>query len=164
MKVEKHTQFHPDSLMYLVFMNQQLAFKKFIRLFFMPIYFSGSCSSEGRVWLQEPDVGWAVSLCANTRSFMYWQMAAPHITTAVPTCLIGRELVNNIFSLLRFWNAFLIFSWLTFRYVELNKWRNQIAFYLNKGVCLVRAWLIISLRKLSGWLTCRRSYTDLRFF
>ena len=137
--------------------------KKFIRLFFMPIYFSGSCPSEGRVWLQEPDVGWAVSLCANTRSFMYWQMAAPDITTAVPTCLIGKELVNNIFSLLLL-ECISNFSWLTFRYVELNKWWNQMAFYLNKGVCLVRAWLIISLRMLSGWLTCRRSYTDVRFF
>ena len=163
MKVEKHTQFYPDSLMYLVFMNQQLAFKKFIRLFFMPIYFSGSCPSEGRVWLQEPGVGWAVSLCANTGPFMSWRMATPHITTAVSTCLIGKELVSNIFSLLLL-ECISNFPWLTFRYVELNKWRNQIAFYLNKGVCLVRAWLIISLRTLSGWLTCRRSYTDLKFF
>lgn len=42
-----------------------------------PYIFSGSCPSEGRTWLWEPDVGWATSLCANTKSFMYWQMATP---------------------------------------------------------------------------------------
>lgn len=104
--------------------------------------FSGSCPSEGRTWPQEPDVGWATSLCANTKSFMYWQMATPQSTVGVPTCIIGRELVYNILGFhFCSCSVYLMFSWFIFGHMS-NKWMEKSDSILSQqSVCLVRAWI-----------------------
>lgn len=90
-----------STVIHLLWMNSWL-FKNLFACSFCfacslcPYISVGVCPSEGRIWLQEPDVGCAMSLCANTSSFMYWQMATPHINSGVPTCLIGKDLVYNI--------------------------------------------------------------------